>query len=404
MKKTEERFLEYVAYPTMSDEKSKNTPSTQKQLVFAKALEKEMRSVGISDIYSDGHGYVYGKIPANAIGFDRIGFIAHIDTSPDMPDYPIAARVVCYDGGDILLNKEENIIMREKDYPVLSVLHGQKLIVTDGKTLLGADDKAGIAEIMSAAERIISENFPHGDIAIAFTPDEEIGRGADFFDVERFGADYAYTMDGGALGELEYENFNAASAKVTIKGFSIHPGAAKGKMKNAATIAAEFNSLLDPKKTPDKTEGYEGFYHLTGITGECEGASLDYILRDHDSEKLEVLKSEFTEAASELNKKYGDGTVTLVIKETYRNMREIIEKHPRPIDLAKKAMKSLGITPVINPIRGGTDGARLSFMGLTCPNLGTGAGNFHSGFEFVSINGMESATELIMEIAKNAKF
>ncbi|MBQ8321469.1 MAG: peptidase T [Clostridia bacterium] len=401
--KIEERFLNYVGYPTMSDEESESTPSTQKQTVLAKALAEELREIGVSDAEVDGHGYVYGSIPATAEGFSSVGFIAHLDTSDAMPDSPIKTRVVDYGGGDILLNEEKGIVMREADYPALSRRVGERLIVTDGTTLLGADDKAGITEIVSAAERIIKGNFPHGKISIAFTPDEEIGRGADLFDVKKFGADYAYTLDGGEIGELEYENFNAASAKVSVKGFSIHPGSAKGKMKNASSIAAEFNSLLDPEAVPEKTEGYEGFYHLISMSGECEYASLDYILRDHDGEKLEALKLSFESLAHTLNEKYGEGTVTLTVKDSYRNMREIIEAHPYTIEGAKSAMKKLGIEPIVNPIRGGTDGARLSFMGLPCPNLGTGGANFHSGFEYVSIDGMERAVDLIVEIIKGAK-
>ncbi len=387
----------------MSDGSNEACPSTVGQMNFARALARELSEIGVSGVELDKSGYVYGYIPANAEGFDSVGFIAHMDTSPDMPDSPIKARTVEYKGGDIILNEEKNIILSDKDYPALTALYGQRLIVTDGTTLLGADDKAGIAEIMTAAEEIIKNPHPHGKISIAFTPDEEIGRGADLFDVEKFGADYAYTMDGGAVGELEYENFNAASARVSVKGFSIHPGSAKGKMKNAAAIATEFNMLLDTEKVPANTEGYEGFYHLTGISGECESASLDYILRDHDSEKLEEIIKVFEETAERLNKKHGDGTVTLDIRESYRNMREIIEKHPHTVERAKCAMNTLGITPIINPIRGGTDGARLSFMGLPCPNLGTGGGNFHSGFEYVSITGMELATKLIVEITKNGK-
>ncbi len=387
----------------MSDESSESCPSTGGQLGLARALAAEMKEIGLSEVEISEDGYVYGFIPASAEGFDSVGFIAHMDTSPDMPDSPIKARTAEYNGGDIILNEEKNIIMREEDYPALTRLHGQRLIVTDGTTLLGADDKAGIAEIMCAAEIILAENFPHGKISIAFTPDEEIGRGADRFDVKKFGADYAYTMDGGALGELEYENFNAASAKMTVKGFSIHPGSAKGKMKNAASIAAEFHMLLDGLRVPEKTEGYEGFYHLIGMGGECESAELDYILRDHDAKKLEELKASFESTAERLNEKYGSGTVTLNIRDAYRNMREIIEKHPHTVERARAAMHSLGITPIINPIRGGTDGATLSFMGLPCPNLGTGGGNFHSGFEYASIDGMISATELIIEIAKTAR-
>ncbi len=398
----EERFLRYVAFPTMSDGSSESCPSTEGQWALARALASEMRGIGVSDVRISEYGYVFGCIPATADGFSSIGFIAHMDTSPDMPDSPVKTRTLLYEGGDIILNSEKNIVMREKDYPALSRLRGERLIVTDGLTLLGADDKAGIVDIMTAAEEIIKNPFPHGKICIAFTPDEEIGRGADRFDVKDFGADYAYTIDGGAVGELEYENFNAASAKVTVKGFSIHPGTAKGKMKNAAAIATEFHSLLDKKRTPESTEGYEGFCHLIGMTGECECAELEYILRDHKREKLDEIKLMLLSAAEKINLKYGENTLKVDITDAYRNMREIIEKHPYTVERAITAMAALGIEPQVHPIRGGTDGATLSFMGLPCPNLGTGGGNFHSGFEYASIDGMEAATRLIIEIAKGA--
>ena len=387
----------------MSDEESESCPSTEKQLKLAEYIVKELHEIGIDNAEVDKNGYVYASIPANADGFDTVGFIAHLDTSDAMPDAPINAKIIEYKGGDILLNEEKGIVMCADDFPALKKLVGHRLVVTDGTTLLGADDKAGITAIVSAAEQLVKEDFPHGKICIAFTPDEEIGRGADIFDVEKFGADYAYTLDGGAIGELEYENFNAASAKVNIKGFSIHPGSAKGKMKNAAAIATEFNSMLTPDTVPEMTEGYEGFYHLTSMSGECEWAKLDYILRDHDSEKLELLKKEFEEVANRLNKKYGGGTVTLTIAESYRNMKEVIDANPHTIERARAAMRSLGITPITNPIRGGTDGSRLSFMGLPCPNLGTGMGNVHSGFEYASIDEIISAKNLIVEIAKTAK-
>ena len=399
----EKRFLKYVSYPTMSKEESESCPSTEKQLALARELKKELVEIGISDVRLDDCGYLYAFIPATADGFDSVGFIAHLDTSSAMPDEPIKPKIVEYLGGDILLNEEKNIIMRESDYPALKALLGHRLIVTDGTTLLGADDKAGIAEIVCAAKRLIDEKPPHGKICIAFTPDEEIGRGADRFDIQGFGADYAYTMDGGRLGELEYENFNAASAAVKINGFSIHPGSAKGKMINAAAVATEFNAILNPNTLPEKTDGYQGFYHLLSIRGECESARLDYILRDHDYEKLTALKSEFEATKDYLNDKYGDGVVELTITDAYRNMREIIEKNPHTVSVAKEAMKNLGITPIVQPIRGGTDGSVLSFMGLPCPNLGTGGDNFHSGFEYASIDQMEKAVDLIVEIAKRAK-
>jgi len=399
----EKRFLKYVSYPTMSKEESESCPSTEKQLTLAHAIEKELIDIGLSDVKVDEHGYLYAFIPATEEGFDSVGFIAHLDTSSAMPDEPIKPKIIEYLGGDILLNEEKNIVMRESDYPALKSLSGHRLIVTDGTTLLGADDKAGIAEIVCAAKRLIDEKPPHGKICIAFTPDEEIGRGADRFDVQGFGADYAYTMDGGALGELEYENFNAASASVKVNGFSIHPGSAKGKMINAAAVAAEYNTILNPNTLPEKTDGYQGFYHLLSIRGECECARLDYILRDHDYEKLTALKSEFEATKDYLNDKYGEGVVELTITDAYRNMREIIEKNPHTVSRAKEAMKALGITPIVQPIRGGTDGSVLSFMGLPCPNLGTGGGNFHSAFEYASIDQMEKSVELIIEIVKGAK-
>ena len=399
----EKRFLKYVSYPTMSKEESESCPSTEKQLTLAHAIEKELIEIGLSDVKVDEHGYLYAFIPATEEGFDSVGFIAHLDTSSAMPDEPIKPKIIEYLGGDILLNEEKNIVMRESDYPALKSLSGHRLIVTDGTTLLGADDKAGIAEIVCAAKRLIDEKPSHGKICIAFTPDEEIGRGADRFDVQGFGADYAYTMDGGTLGELEYENFNAASASVKVNGFSIHPGSAKGKMINAAAVAAEYNTILNPNTLPEKTDGYQGFYHLLSIRGECESARLDYILRDHDYEKLTALKSEFEATKDYLNDKYGEGVVELTITDAYRNMREIIEKNPHTVSRAKEAMKALGITPIVQPIRGGTDGSVLSFMGLPCPNLGTGGGNFHSAFEYASVDQMEKSVELIIEIIKGAK-
>jgi tripeptide aminopeptidase len=316
-----------------------------------------------------------------------------------MPDSPIKARIIEYGGGDILLNEEKGIVMRANDFPALKRLVGHRLVVTDGTTLLGADDKAGIAAIVSAAEELAGADFPHGKICIAFTPDEEIGRGADLFDVEKFGADYAYTLDGGAIGELEYETFNAASAKVDVKGFSIHPGSAKGKMKNAAAIATEFNSMLTPDTVPEMTEGYEGFYHLTSMSGETELAKLSYIIRDHDMKKFEDKKAEFIRCADIINERYGEGTLILELCDSYYNMKEKIEPCMYIIERAEAAMRALGITPVKSPIRGGTDGARLSFMGLPCPNLSTGGENFHSRFEFVSVEAMEKISDILVKIA-----
>ena len=371
--KAYERFLKYAAYPTMSNGDSETVPSTEKQLKLAEALRRELNALGLSDARVDRYGYVYASLPANTERpVNTIGFIAHMDTSSEASDENIKARIVDYTGGDIVLNEEKNIVTRVSDYPYLADYAGQQLIVSDGTTLIGADDKAGIAEIMTAVEKILTSGMPHGEIRIAFTPDEEIGRGADHFDVAGFGADYAYTVDGGPLGELEYENFNAAGAHITVHGVSIHPGSAKDKMKNAALIAFELNSLLPPEEIPSKTEGYEGFYHLASMSGETETAKLYYIIRDHDRTKFEEKKHRLVKIAETLNQKYGDGTVELSISDSYRNMKEKIEEHMYIVERAKKAMEDVGVPPKIVPIRGGTDGARLSFMGLPCPNLCTG--------------------------------
>ena len=401
--KAYERFLKYVAYPTMSDSESTTVPSSAKQLVLAKALCDELLALGLRDAKVDGCGYVYATLPANTDKeVNTIGFIAHMDTSSEASDTDIKATIVDYKGGDILLNEKENIYMRVSDYPYLENYVGQHLIVTDGTTLLGADDKAGVAEIMTAIEKIIESGVEHGKICIGFTPDEEIGRGANHFDVEGFGADYAYTVDGGPLGDLEYENFNAAGAYVKINGVSIHPGSAKDRMKNAALIACEFNALLPENEIPAKTEGYEGFHHLSSISGETELAELRYIIRDHDKAKFEAKKEMFRAAAAKINAIYGEGTAELTVNDSYFNMKEVIEENMYIIDRAKKAMTDVGVTPKIVPIRGGTDGARLSFMGLPCPNLGTGGENFHSRFEFASVEAMEKISDILVKIAENA--
>ena len=397
----QDRFLKYVAYPTMSDEDSTATPSTKKQLALAECLKNELSALGLSDARVDKYGYVYATLESSSPEYtEKIGFIAHMDTSPEAKDTDIKPRIVDYRGGDIVLNPELSITLSEKDYPELSDFVGQRLIVTDGTTLLGADDKAGIAEIITMLERLIKENIPHGKISVAFTPDEEIGRGADFFDIEGFDADYAYTVDGGVLGELEYENFNAASAILTVKGRVIHPGSAKGKMINAARIAAEFDSLLPALELPELTEGYEGFHHMLSITGDTENASVSYIIRDHDMAKFQKKKAEFESAASKLKEKYGDSVVTLTVKDSYYNMREKIEPYFYIVERAKRAMEALGVIPKISPIRGGTDGARLSFMGLPCPNLSTGGMNYHSRFEYVSVDAMEKMVDVLCLIAK----
>ena len=386
----------------MSDEESETIPSTKKQLVLANLLKDQLLELGLADARVDEYGYVYATLPANIDKrVDAIGFIAHMDTSSEASDENIKPKIVEYRGGDILMNAERGIYMRESDYPCLKGYVGQHLIITDGTTLLGADDKAGIAEIMSALKKIIDTGAPHGKICVSFTPDEEIGRGADQFDVKGFGADYAYTVDGGALGELEYENFNAASAKVTVNGVSIHPGSAKDRMKNASLIACEFNSLLPADEIPEMTEGYEGFHHLLSMTGECELAKLNYIIRDHDRAKFEEKKRVFVEVADAINKKYGEGTLVLNLTDSYYNMKEMIEPCMYVVERAKRAMTDLGVEPKVVPIRGGTDGARLSFMGLPCPNLCTGGENFHSRFEFVSCESMEKISDIIVKIVTN---
>jgi tripeptide aminopeptidase len=401
--KAYERFLNYVAYPTMSDDASETVPSSAKQLVLAKDLQKELLALGLTDAYVDGFGYVYATLPANTDKeVNTIGLIAHMDTSSEASDTDIKASVVAYNGGDILLNEKENIVMTVSDYPYLAKYEGQHLIVSDGTTLIGADDKAGIAEIMTALETIIESKIPHGKICVAFTPDEEIGRGADHFNVEGFGADYAYTVDGGALGELEYENFNAAGARIEFHGVSIHPGSAKDKMKNAALIACEFNALLPADEIPSKTEGYEGFHHLAGMSGGIEYAELNYIIRDHDRAKFEIKKNNFVKACEAINAIYGAGTAVMKLTDSYYNMKEKIEPHMYVIDRAKQAMEDVGVTPNVVPIRGGTDGARLSFMGLPCPNICTGGENFHSRFEFVSVEAMDKITAIIVKLIENS--
>ena len=401
--KAYERVLHYVAYPTMSDGASNTVPSTAKQLVLAAALRDELAAMGLDGARVDACGYVYATLPANCdAAVNTIGFIAHMDTSSEASDTDIKTRIVDYKGGDIILSEKENIVMRVADYPYLADYAGQHLIVSDGTTLIGADDKAGIAEIMTALEKIIASGIPHGDIRVAFTPDEEIGRGANHFDVAGFDADYAYTVDGGPLGELEYENFNAAGAHVTVHGVSIHPGSAKNKMKNAALIACEFNALLPEKEIPSETEGYEGFHHLASMTGGTELAELYYIIRDHDKAKFEEKKAQFAAAAETLNARYGAGTVALSVGDSYYNMKEKIEPHMYIVERAKKAMADVGVTPKIVPIRGGTDGARLSFMGLPCPNLCTGGENFHSRFEFVSVEAMEKISDILVQIIQNS--
>ena len=394
-----ERFFKYVSYPTMSDEESTSSPSTEKQLILAEELVSDMKKIGIKDAYCDTFGYVYGSIPANTKDIrPTIGFIAHMDTSSEASDTNIKAREIVFDGKDIVLNQEKNIVLSTDFYPDIMKYKGEKLIVTDGTTLLGADDKAGIAEILTAAEEIMKSNIPHGTLKFAFTPDEEIGKGADKFNIKAFNADFAYTVDGGEIGELEYENFNAASVKITIHGVSIHPGSAKNKMKNASRIAMEFDSLLPQLETPENTEGYEGFHHLISIKGNVELAELSYIIRDHSKKKFDEKKSQFNNAYTKITEKYGADTIELCITDSYYNMKDIIEEHIEIIDRAKKAMIKAGITPNVIPIRGGTDGAKLSFMGLPCPNICTGGENFHSRFEYIPVSSMEKTVEIIINI------
>ncbi len=397
MESVSERFLRYVAFDTQSDEFSESCPSTETQRVFGKTLVAEMQEMGIADARMDENGYIYGTVPGQP-DMPVIGLIAHMDTAPDMSGANVCPRIVPYNGGDIILNQEENIVLRAEEYQCLSDDVGKHLIVTDGTTLLGADDKAGIAEILTCAEYLLQSDLPHATLKIAFTPDEEIGRGADLFDVAGFGANFAYTVDGGKLGELEYENFNAAGAKITVKGLNIHPGSAKDKMRNSQLLAMEFNSMLPIQQRPEHTEGYEGFFHLIGMTGNVEESTLRYIIRDHDMAKFQEKKALMEQIASSLNEKYGAGTVLAEIADSYYNMREKIEPCMHVVDRAKKAMESTGITPVTVPIRGGTDGARLSFMGLPCPNLCTGGKNFHGRFEYIAVEDMEAISRMLVEL------
>ncbi len=400
MQTVTERFLRYVSFDTQSDEKSETCPSTDRQKQLGQALVEEMRDMGISDAYMDEHGYVYGTVPGDK-DLPTIGLIAHMDTAPDASGADIKARIVEHDGSDILLNPEKGIYLREADYPILKKSRGKHLIVTDGTTLLGADDKAGIAEIMTAAQRLITGGGRHATLKIGFTPDEEIGRGADLFDVKGFGADYAYTADGGTIGTIEYENFNAAGAKVIFHGLNIHPGSAKDKMVNSMYLAMEFQSLLPAAQKPEYTDGYEGFFHLLHMEGEVEESRLDYIIRDHDTDKFERKKSQMTAAAEFMNCKYGEGTVELTVKDSYFNMRKCIEPHMYVVERAKAAMKAVGMEPEEVPIRGGTDGARLSYEGLPCPNLCTGGENYHGRFEFIPVEDMESCVDMLEHILRD---
>ncbi len=397
-----ERFLKYVAINTRSDENSESFPSTAVQWDLLNALVEEMKLLGLEDVTIDKYGYAMGTIPATP-GKENapvIGFLAHVDTAPDMSGENVRPRIIeSYDGEDIVLNN--TLTMKVADFPELKRFIGHTLIHTDGTTLLGADDKAGVAEIMTAAEYLMAHpEVEHGKIRIGFTPDEEIGRGVDFFDVKAFGADFAYTMDGGYEGELEYENFNAASAKIAIQGRNVHPGYAKSKMINAIEVACELNSLVPAVERPQFTEGYEGFYHCVGFNGTVENATISYIIRDHDADLFEKKKVWMHNIVGILNNKYGEGVLTLTLKDQYYNMRKMVEPHPQVIENALKAMRDADVEPIVRPIRGGTDGARLSFMGLPCPNIFAGGMNFHGKFEYCSLNSMEKAVKVIINIAK----
>ena len=396
-----ERFLNYTKFDTQSSEESDSVPSTSKQLVFAEYLKKELEDEGFSDVEMDDKGYIYATLKSNSKkNIPTIGFISHYDTSPDCSGANVNPRIIRnYDGGDIVLS--EGIISSPEKFPELKFHKGEDIIVTDGHTLLGADDKAGIAEIVQAMCWLRDhDEIEHGDIRVGFNPDEEIGMGAHHFDVEKFGCEWAYTMDGGDLGNLEYENFNAASAKIHIKGISVHPGYAKDKMVNAGRLAAEFAMMLPEDETPETTEGYEGFYHLLGVQGNIENATLHYIIRDHDRERFEDRKDFIEDCVKRMNEKYGEGTVTAELKDQYYNMKEKIDPNMHVIDIVLKAMQDCGVPPKVEPIRGGTDGAQLSFKGLPCPNIFAGGVNFHGPYEFVSIQVMEKAMQVIVRICE----
>ncbi len=403
MKDVAERFLEYVKVDTQSQDDMENVPSTEKQRNLAEMLVKELKDMGAENVRLSDHCYVYATIPSNTKKkLPSIGFVSHMDTSNALSGKDVKPRIIKnYDGGEIVLNEELNIRMNAEAYPVLTLSKGKDLIVTDGTTLLGADDKAGIAEIMTMAETLLAHpEIEHGTIQIGFTPDEEVGRGVDFFDVEGFGADFAYTIDGGELGEIEYENFNAAAGKVQIQGVSIHPGSAKNKMLNALLLAMEFQNMLPVNENPMYTDNYEGFYMLNALEGTVDSARAVYIIRDHDKGQFEDKKARFLKIGEYLNEKYGEGTFKVEVKDSYYNMKEKVEPHMHLIDNAKRAMEEVGITPVVVPIRGGTDGARLSYMGLPCPNLCAGGNNFHGRYEYVPVQSMEKIVEILLKIVE----
>ena len=399
-----ERFLKYVSFCTTSDEETNMTPSTPGQMEFAKYLAEELKEIGMQEVTLDKNGYVMATLPANAEGKPTIGFIAHMDTAPDASGKNVKARIVeNYDGQDIVLNAEKNIVFEVAKYPEILDYMGQDIIVTDGTTLLGADDKAGLAEIVTACEYLIQHpEIQHGKIRVGFTPDEEIGQGADHFDVAKFGCDFAYTMDGGAVGELEYENFNAAGCKVKVHGVNVHPGYGYHKMINSMRIANHFATMLPRWETPEHTQGYEGFYHLIAMNGSVEETTLQYIIRDHDRARFESRKREIEHLARKINQEYGEGTVEVEIRDQYYNMREMVEPVMHIVTLVEEAMKEVGVTPKVQPIRGGTDGARLSFEGLPCPNIFAGGVNFHSRFEYLPIPSMEKAMQVILKIVEKA--
>lgn len=393
-----ERLLRYAQYDTASDERSETCPSTEKQRVLAEALAAEMREMGMTGVHVDENGYVYGCVPATAENRPVIGLIAHMDTVDCVPVAPVRARIVeNYDGGAVRL--ENGDLLDPKVFPEIAKAKGKDLIVTDGNTLLGADDKAGVAEILTACERLLADRtIPHGKVMVGFTPDEEIGRGADRFDIPGFGADFAYTVDGGAVGSIEYENFNAAAGNVVVHGLSVHPGSAKNKMRNASLVAMEFAAMLPPAETPAHTEGFEGFFHLCSMEGTEELAKLEYIIRDHDRAKFASRKAAFERIGRYLNDKYGEGTVEVDVRDSYSNMREVIEPHMHIIRLAERAYREAGIEPFSEAIRGGTDGARLSYMGLPCPNLATGGMNCHGRFECVAIQDMDAMVDVLVRL------
>ena len=399
-----ERFLKYVSFCTTSDDETNMTPSTPGQMEFAKYLAAELKEIGLQEVTLDENGYVMATLPANADGKPTIGFIAHMDTAPDASGKNVKARIVeNYDGQDILLNAEKNIVFEVAKYPEILDYIGQDIIVTDGTTLLGADDKAGLAEIVTACEYLIQHpEIKHGKIRVGFTPDEEIGQGADHFDVKKFGCDFAYTMDGGAIGELEYENFNAAGCKVKVHGVNVHPGYGYHKMINSMRIANHFATMLPRWETPEHTQGYEGFYHLIAMNGSVEETTLQYIIRDHDRARFESRKREIEHLARKINQEYGEGTIEVEIRDQYYNMREKVEPVMHIVTLVEEAMKAVGVTPKVQPIRGGTDGARLSFEGLPCPNIFAGGVNFHSRFEYLPIPSMEKAMQVILQIVQKA--